>query len=354
VQDVIRRSTWREIRHNSIQGKNVRCFFSSQYSTSSNLGQQKDIGFSLYLSFLYIRETTISHFTMISVTGKAKSIDRYVAESPKRPVGARVVDGATTTAALSSIECWPEPSDDKNTTIATTSTPQTEENLYGYEDAAPTPRNPTVSSTTTSTTGVVGSTTRTTTPRRSSLKGSDKSDYNNKIDGQKPPRRASIGYTGEILTLILPTGETKEKRSSISFAEKADVRMVEPVASMVENPRTLWFQAAEYQHILEKVQDVVEHAKAQSGNAKRRRHHRRGIALVVWKMSLPIDSLKNEPKQQPQSWTRIGCKSVTKSTTMNTYVACTASIRQILSIAPKKWPRKTGRRWRSICEKERN
>jgi hypothetical protein len=181
---------------------------------------------------------------MIAVTAKAKSIDRYIAESPKRPVRGKVdVGGTLTTTAVSSIECWPEPSDDYTTATTTPHNEGEGGDLYGYEDAAPTPRNHKVD---------------TSTPRRSSLKGSD---YN--LDGsKKPPRRASIGYTGEILTLILPTGETKEKRSSISFAEKDDVRMVEPVASLVKNPRTLWFQAAEYQHILEKVQDVVEHAKA--------------------------------------------------------------------------------------------
>jgi hypothetical protein len=179
---------------------------------------------------------------MIAATAKGKSIDRYIAESPQRPVRGKVVDDATTAGALSSIECWPEPSDDKNTTTSTS------QDLYGYEDAAPTPR---------VATKAVGSTT--TMPRRSSLKSSD-----DNIDGSnKPPRRASIGYTGEILTLILPTGETKQKRSSISFAETDDVHMVEPVASLVENPRTLWFQAAEYQHILEKVQDVVEQTKGQ-------------------------------------------------------------------------------------------
>lgn len=163
---------------------------------------------------------------MTAVTAKSKSIDRYIADSPKK-----MVKGGVSGTAVASIELWPEPSDDKKTY-----TIQKEEDLYGYEYATPTPRSEVSAGR---------------APRRSSLAG----------DHKPRERRASIGYTGE-MTLVLPTGETKQKRSSISFAENADVKEVEPVASMVDNPRTLWFQAAEYEHILDKVQDLVEQAKA--------------------------------------------------------------------------------------------
>ncbi|KAG7356234.1 hypothetical protein IV203_000920 [Nitzschia inconspicua] len=175
---------------------------------------------------------------MTAVTSKAKSIDRYIAESPKQSA-----KGKFSSTAVSSIELWPEPAEGDNKYP----TPQKEEDLYGYEDAAPTPRK----------TGTG------TTPRRSSLKGSAGED------GRRAGRRASIGYTGE-MTLVLPTGATKKKRSSISFADNNNVREVEPVASMVENPRTLWFQKAEYEHILEKVQDLVEHAKSEPVGGKQR------------------------------------------------------------------------------------
>lgn len=175
---------------------------------------------------------------MTAVTAKAKAIDRYIAESPKK-----TGKGKVSATAVSSIELWPDSDAKKN------STPQKEEDLYGYEDAAPTTRNNKVR-------GDDGA------PRRSSLKGSAGDD-------RARERRASIGYTGEMM-LVLPSGETKQKRSSISFAENPEVREVEPVANMVENPRTLWFQAAEYEHILDKVQDMVEQAKSQPRGGKER------------------------------------------------------------------------------------
>jgi hypothetical protein len=173
---------------------------------------------------------------MTALTAKAKSIDRYIADSPKKSI-----KGSVSGSAVASIELWPEPSEERKKYTK----PLKEEDLYGYEDAAPTPRHKVTAA-----------------PRRSSLKGSAGDDH-------PRGRRASIGYTGE-MTLVLPTGETKQKRSSISFADNPDVREVEPVASMVENPRTLWFQAAEYEHILDKVQDMVEQAKSRPRGGKER------------------------------------------------------------------------------------
>jgi len=171
---------------------------------------------------------------MTAPTAKAKCIDRYIADSPKN---LKTKVGSTD---VKSIELWPE-ADDKNI-----KTPQKEEDLYGYGDGVPTPRNTANSRK---------------APRRSSLKGSE-------CSGGKQ-RRASIGYTGE-MTLVLPTGETKKKRTSISFAEHSDVKEVQAVADMVDNPQTLWFQANEYEHILRKINDLVEEEKSRPKGSKDR------------------------------------------------------------------------------------
>ena len=69
-----------------------------------------------------------------------------------------------------------------------------EEDLYGYGDGAPTVQ-----------------TSAKRMPRRSSLKNPNAC-----------PRRASIGYTGEV-NLVLPAGMTAKKRTSVSFAENDSV-----------------------------------------------------------------------------------------------------------------------------------
>jgi len=132
------------------------------------------------------------------------------------------------------LDLWPEPEAKKNVS------PPKEEDLYEYGDGAPTSR----------TTAAPGTGRM---PRRSSLKSGC---------GENPARgrRASIGYTGE-MTLVLPTGEKKKKRSSISFMDEPETKEIEPVADMVDNPSRLWFQAEEYNHILSKVQDLVEETK---------------------------------------------------------------------------------------------
>jgi hypothetical protein len=123
-------------------------------------------------------------------------------------------------------ENWPEASAEKQA-------PQKEEDMYGYGDAAPTPRTNAASNTVVS--------------RRSSLKSGGR-------------RRASISYSGEI-SLKLPSGEMTKRRTSVSFKDDADVKDIEPVADMVDNPRRLWFQEEEYSHIRSKIDRVLEGAR---------------------------------------------------------------------------------------------
>jgi len=91
------------------------------------------------------------------------------------------------------------------------------------------------------------SSTRRSTPRRSSLRN------------KETPRRASIGYTGE-MTLVLPTGEERKKRSSITFADETEnqTREVQPVQDMIGvKVNRLWFQEEEYDHIKREIVRIV-------------------------------------------------------------------------------------------------
>merc|ERR1712048_73807 len=120
---------------------------------------------------------------------------------------------------------------------SSTECPQEEkiENLYGYEEASPTPRSSARMQ-----------------PRRSSLKNSFSTER----------RRASISYRGEI-TLVLPTGEKSVRRTSIKFAEESENEMKEvvPVVSMVDDPDSLWFRNEEYYDIKQEIALTIRKSK---------------------------------------------------------------------------------------------
>mmetsp|Transcript_45655 Transcript_45655/g.111196 ORF Transcript_45655/g.111196 Transcript_45655/m.111196 type:complete len:284 (+) Transcript_45655:524-1375(+) len=181
--------------------------------------------------------------TTTSTAVKGKAIDTFLNESPVSPQKKKV--GSVSTASLSSssstMVSWPDESDDKNNK---TKLHENEEDLYGYGVAEPTPKSPSAARG---------------TPRRSSLKTGGAGAGGGGL-GPRGSRRASIGYTGE-MTLVLPTGETKKKRTSISFAESAVIKEVQPVSDMVEDSKRLWFQSSEYEGIQEKIFDMVEEAK---------------------------------------------------------------------------------------------
>ena len=179
--------------------------------------------------------------TTTSTATKSKAIDTFLNESPVSPQKKKV--GSVSTASLSSssssMVSWPDEGDEKNNKPKLH---EKEEDLYGYGVAEPTPKSL--------------SATRATS-RRSSLKTGGAGSGGR---GPRTSRRASIGYTGE-MTLVLPTGEKKKKRTSISFAESTDVKEVQSVSDMVEDSKRLWFQSSEYEGIQEKIFDMVEAAK---------------------------------------------------------------------------------------------
>lgn len=169
--------------------------------------------------------------TTTMIGGKAKAIDTLMMGKDEGAASAAKNDYGYDDAAPDAAN-WPE--------AATTETKpsQKEEDLYGYGDAAPTPRTANDTSN------------KTQTARRSSLKSSS--------GGGR--RRASISYSGEI-SLRLPTGEVTKRRTSVSFKDDADVKNIEPVADMVDNPRRLWFQEEEYSHIRSKISAVLKGAQ---------------------------------------------------------------------------------------------
>ena len=101
---------------------------------------------------------------------------------------------------------------------------------YGYEEVAPCPHR-------------LG--------RRSSLRH------------EGAPRRSSIGYTGEIEN-ILPSsgGRPIRRRTSISFDGNDEVKEVQPMKELAEDPKQLWFQNEEYNLIREKAQLLTDFASA--------------------------------------------------------------------------------------------
>jgi len=103
-------------------------------------------------------------------------------------------------------------------------------------------------------------------PRRSSLKMSGL------------PRRASIGYCGEV-TLILPTGELKSKRTSISFVNDAEnqIKEIKPVYEMVDDASRLWFQDDEYLHIKKEIYNIVKSSTNKSYKKSKSRYCTRGL-----------------------------------------------------------------------------
>ena len=79
------------------------------------------------------------------------------------------------------------------------------------------------------------------------------------------PRRASIGYSGEIEIQLPGRRDSVTRRTSITIAEnKNEVREVEPTPSLTTEP--LWFQAEEYDMINQKALLLTQ--LAQSGNHK--------------------------------------------------------------------------------------
>lgn len=184
------------------------------------------------------------------MNSKSKAIDIYLSESPVRP--GTTSKGLSTGEGLTTL--WPDDDDEQ---MAKKKAVENEEDLYGYGDGAPTPRKWDDSGA-----GKM--------PRRSSLKSSETST-----------RRSSIGYTGE-MTLVLPSGESRKKRMSITFAEKEDVHEVQSVSDMVDNPKRLWFQSSEYEHIQSKIYEMIEVAqKTKAGEGRPSWVCMRGLEPVV-------------------------------------------------------------------------
>jgi hypothetical protein len=149
---------------------------------------------------------------------KAKAISKYMNECPSSPL------------VVSKVLACPDPK---------TEATQEDIDRYGYGYMCRTPRKqPSISSK---------------MSRRSSLKAP-----------VPVPRRASIGYTGEMV-LTLPTGEKKKKRTSISFEESESVVEILPLTDMVEDPNRLWFHQKELRDIKKEVLKVLKELTEKKG-----------------------------------------------------------------------------------------
>ncbi|KAL3909948.1 MAG: hypothetical protein SGARI_002353, partial [Bacillariaceae sp.] len=105
---------------------------------------------------------------------------------------------------------------------------------YGYGEAAPDSPNRTPSRR---------------TPRRSSMKGSS----------CRAGRRASVGAVMSTVEVRLPGNKPLRRRRSITFQENVDVKQVEPVKSLAEEPEKLWFKDNEYDLMRTKIMTMIDH-----------------------------------------------------------------------------------------------
>jgi len=105
-------------------------------------------------------------------------------------------------------------------------------------------------------------TTRTAPPLSSS--SDHKISRRSSLKNKGTPRRASIGYKGE-MTLVLPNGKEKKRRTSIGFVDDAknQTKEVRPIYKMVDNNNRLWFQAEEYLHIKKEIYRVMKQSQLQ-------------------------------------------------------------------------------------------
>jgi hypothetical protein len=109
---------------------------------------------------------------------------------------------------------------------------------------------------------------RSATPRRSSMKhGED--------NNRRRPRRASIGYTGEIEVNLPGKREPVRRRTSISFCEEDQINEVVPVKSLTDKPEALWFQDEEYSVMKKKMCSLI-HA-VERGEASTKQYCVRGL-----------------------------------------------------------------------------
>jgi hypothetical protein len=105
------------------------------------------------------------------------------------------------------------------------------------------------------------------TPRRSSMKHGE--------GNTRRPRRASIGYSGEIEINLPGKREPVRRRTSISFCEDDQINEVVPVKSLTDEPEALWFQNEEYSTIKKKVRSLIQ--AVERGEASSEKYCIRGL-----------------------------------------------------------------------------
>jgi hypothetical protein len=95
------------------------------------------------------------------------------------------------------------------------------------------------------------------TPRRSSMK------QGNNTSG----RRASIGYTGEVEMKLPGRKDPVRRRTSIAFSQEDEVKEVERVSTLTDDPKALWFQKDELHNIKTKLRTIIGSVERGDENA---------------------------------------------------------------------------------------
>ena len=100
------------------------------------------------------------------------------------------------------------------------------------------------------------------TPRRSSMKQQSSYGVDAATGTNKPVRRSSITFKGE-REITLPNSNRKVKRrTSISFNEDMEVKTVEPVSELIDNPEQLWFQDEDFAQMRDKCMKIIDVMKS--------------------------------------------------------------------------------------------
>ena len=82
------------------------------------------------------------------------------------------------------------------------------------------------------------------------------------------PRRASISYTGEVVSYIPGEANPVRRRTSITFADNAEVQEVAPMTDLAEEPETLWYQEDEYASMKQKIKVIVQYVDTYSKQSR--------------------------------------------------------------------------------------
>jgi hypothetical protein len=193
--------------------------------------------------------------TINKITRTSSSSSKKEGKESPRDVESIPSDASSISTSDSSVETakYYEYGETCRTDHTATPSEEVDASKYGYEDCE---------------VPVVGSRISSATPRRSSMKQGMGND-------RRRPRRASIGYTGEIEVNLPGKRGPVRRRTSISFSEEDQVNEIVPVKCLTDEPEALWFQDKEYSVMKKKMCSLI-HA-VETGEASTKKYCIRGL-----------------------------------------------------------------------------